>query len=244
MRDVNRLLWHRVWMTPIFSYVGLLSLIWIAFNPMLSHLPLFLVATFMLLMGVTVGMHRLFCHQAFQTSRFWQAVLALFGTLAFYGSTVQWAAMHVTHHKFADTPRDPHYTGWRYLFWKKNRPTEFNRRALARLYRDDMHRVLHNMYIAIPFTYSAILLLAGGIDALIYGYLAPLGWLHLVGSFHQVFAHGKNGARQLPLMEILMFTGGEWNHGHHHARPGDLKFGMLDAGYYFIRAIQKPLVMS
>lgn len=239
---LDRFFSHRLIMTPLASYVGFAGMLvagWALFTgavSMLWLLPL-VASTFMILMGITVGMHRLFCHQAFQTSRFWHWVLGYLGTIAIYGTTVQWPSMHMTHHEFADTERDPHYTGWRYLFWKKNRPTTFNRRVLARLWRDPMHRFFHQYY-ALVVGATVLGLWAISPWALVFCYLAPLGWLHLVGSFHQVYAHSKGGARDLPWMEVLLFTGGEWLHGKHHDWPKKPRFGFPDAGYGFIRLIE------
>lgn len=243
MRRPDKLFGHRLWLTPIASYVGLGGIAYAAFLLLTGAVSVWwaiisLVCTFALLMGVTVGLHRLFCHSAFKTSKFWHVVLAYLGTLGIYGSTVQWCAMHFTHHKYSDTDKDPHYTGWRYLFWKKNKRTTFNRRVLARLYRQPLHRLLHQYYL-VPVVMTVLLLALAGTEALLFCYLVPLGWLHLVGSFHQVFAHDKTGPKQQPLMELLLFTGGEWSHRHHHESPKDIRFGALDAGYHFIRLIQK-----
>jgi fatty-acid desaturase len=240
---LDRVFNHRLIMTPVASYVGYAAMIFGAYALVTGMAsPLWLLAqlagTFFILMGVTVGMHRLFCHSAFKTSQFWHWVLGWLGTMAIYGSTIQWPAMHMSHHEFADTDKDPHYSGWRYLFWKKNRPTVFNRRVLARLYRQPLHRFLHQYYVLVVLaTMAALYVISPWL--LLFGYLAPLGWLHLVGSFHQVFAHGKAGARDLPIMEAVMFTGGEWLHGHHHEWPKDKRFGAGDAGYRFIQLIQR-----
>ena len=243
MRRKDKIFGHRLWMTPIASYVGLFSMsygVWqlaTGTASLLWIIPMLLM-TFLLLMGVTVGLHRLFCHNAFKTSNFWHIVLAYLGNIGLYGSSVQWTAMHVTHHKFSDTDKDPHYTGLRYLFWKMNNPTHFHKRTLMRLYRNPLHRFFHNYYSLVILS-TACLLALFGLNALLYFYLIPLGWLHLVGSIHQVFAHDSSGPLDQPLKEIMLFTGGEWLHKHHHDHPRDPRFGTLDAGWYFIRTIQK-----
>lgn len=237
MRRPDKLFGHRLWMTPVASYLGLAAMVYGVFvgTPLLWALAAF--GSFMMLMGVTVGMHRLFCHRAFRTGRFWHYVLGVLGTCAFYGSTVQWPAMHASHHQFADTPQDPHYTGWRYLFWKKNNPTIFNKRVLRRLYQDPLHRVLHQYYVLIPLALSVLLYLIDPL-VLVFGYLIPLGWLHLVGALHQVYAHGPDGARDLGFLELVLPTGGEWHHAEHHRKPKQLKFGTFDLGAHFISAIK------
>jgi fatty-acid desaturase len=240
----TKLFQHRLWMTPVASYVGLLAMLvagWALVTGAASPLWLLttLVGTAMLLASVTVGMHRLFCHQSFCTTPTWHVLLAVWGTLALYGSTVQWPAMHRSHHRWSDSPRDPHYTGWRYLFWKSNNPTEFDPRTLVRLYRQPLHRNLHKYYVLV-IAATVWIFWAVSPWALIFGYLAPLGWLHLVGSLHQVYAHGRRGARDLGWLEFVAWTGGEWHHRPHHRRPRARRFGKYDAGYWLIRCIQTP----
>lgn len=244
MIRADKIFGHRLLMTPIASYVGFAAMVYGAFALATGAASLWwilpmLFFTFWMLMGVTVGMHRLFCHRAFKASTFWHVVFGYLGTLAVYGSTVQWCAMHFTHHQFSDTDKDPHYAGWEYLFWKKNRPTTFNRRVLSRLYRNPMHRFLHKYYSLIVAGTVAFLLLGGGLHALVFLYLIPMGYLHFVGSMHQVFAHDSSGPLDQPLLELVQFTGGEWSHKHHHDWPKDPKFGRLDAGWHVIRLIRQ-----
>lgn len=240
---LDRLFTHRLIMTPIASYVGfaaMISAVWALVTGTVSLwylLPL-AIGTFFVLMGVTVGLHRLFCHSSFKTSGFWHVVLAYLATLGVYGSTVQWCAMHATHHRYTDTPKDPHYTGWRYLFWKKNNYTEFNRRLLIRLYRQPLHRFFFKWYaLVVGATIAALAIIDPWL--LVFLYLAPLGWLHFVGSAHQVFAHDKTGPLDQKWKELWLFTGGEWLHKHHHQFARDPRFGPLDAGYRFIQLIRR-----
>jgi stearoyl-CoA desaturase (delta-9 desaturase) len=242
MTRPDKIFGHRLLMTPIASYVGFAAMLYGGYllctgaASLLWLLPM-LFFTLWILMGVTVGLHRLFCHAAFKTSKFWHWTFGILGTLAVYGSTVQWAGMHSSHHKYSDTDKDPHYTGWEYLFWKKNRPTTFNRRVISRLYRNPMHRFLHNYY-SLVVAGAVLGLLAFGVNALLFCYLIPLGWLHFVGSAHQVFAHDSEGPLDQGWLEFLLFTGGEWEHGHHHARPKDTRFGRFDLGQYVIKVIR------
>lgn len=240
MKRADKIFGHKLLMTPIASYVGYLGLAYGVLSlvngaSLLWLLPM-LFFTFWILMGVTVGMHRLFCHASFRTSGFWHAVLAYLGTLAVYGSTVQWAGMHASHHKYSDTEKDPHYTGWQYLFWKKNKPTIFNRRVVLRLYRQPIHRFFHKYYSLVVLGTAAVLYLISPL-ALVFCYLIPLGWLHLVGSIHQVFAHDAAGPKNQRWLELVLFTGGEWLHKHHHDAQRDPRFGSSDAGYQLIRLI-------
>lgn len=243
MKRIDQIFGHRLLMTPISSYIGFIGLLCGTYSLAtgaasgLWILPM-LFCTFCILIGITVGFHRLFTHQSFETSRFWEFVLLYFGTLGVYGSSVQWPAMHASHHIHSDTPEDPHYSGWRYLFWKKNNRTTFHRKTLVRLYRDPMHRFFHKYYSLIVLG-TAIGLASISLNALIFCYLIPLGWLHFVGSAHQVFAHGEDGPKDQSILELVLFTGGEWSHKHHHDQQNDVRFGSLDAGFKVIQLIRK-----
>lgn len=240
---IDKIFGHRLILTPIASYLGFASMILGVYMlvsgsaSILWFIPMAFF-TFMILMGVTVGMHRLFCHRSFKVNAFWNIILAYLGTLAIYGSTVQWTSMHMSHHKFSDTDKDPHYTGWKYLFWKKNKPTEFHKKTLVRMYRDPVHRFMHKYYLFV-IGITILFLYALSPLALLFCYLIPLGWLHFVGSTHQVYAHGKQGPLNLNWLEFVMFTGGEWGHKHHHDYPKDIHFGKWDLGYYFIKLIAR-----
>jgi len=58
--------------------------------------------------GVTLGYHRLFTHRAFETSKPFKAIIAVFGSMAVEGSVIVWVADHRKHHAFTDHDGDPH----------------------------------------------------------------------------------------------------------------------------------------
>jgi stearoyl-CoA desaturase (delta-9 desaturase) len=58
--------------------------------------------------GVTAGYHRYFAHRSYRTSRAFQFVLAWLGGSALQKGPLWWAANHREHHRYSDTPKDPH----------------------------------------------------------------------------------------------------------------------------------------
>ncbi|MFK7894791.1 MAG: acyl-CoA desaturase [Myxococcota bacterium] len=64
-------------------------------------------------LGAGVGLHRYFTHRAFVCGPKLRTVLAILGTSAWQGPISQWVADHRRHHRFADTPLDPHSPHWR-----------------------------------------------------------------------------------------------------------------------------------
>jgi len=58
--------------------------------------------------NMSVCLHRYFTHNAFETTRAFQFVLAVMGCLAFQNGPLWWASKHNRHHKYCDLPEDPH----------------------------------------------------------------------------------------------------------------------------------------
>jgi stearoyl-CoA desaturase (delta-9 desaturase) len=58
--------------------------------------------------GVTVGYHRYFTHQAFETGPVIRVILAILGSMSAQGPLVAWVATHRRHHQLSDREGDPH----------------------------------------------------------------------------------------------------------------------------------------
>jgi stearoyl-CoA desaturase (delta-9 desaturase) len=59
-------------------------------------------------LGITVGFHRHFTHQSFETSRIVQAIFGILGSMAMQGPLLRWVALHRLHHQHSDQAHDPH----------------------------------------------------------------------------------------------------------------------------------------
>jgi len=59
-------------------------------------------------LGLTVGYHRLFTHQAFATGTAVSSLLIVMGSMAGRGPMISWAAMHRRHHELSDHEGDLH----------------------------------------------------------------------------------------------------------------------------------------
>lgn len=73
-----------------------------------------LIASFVLLQitggfGISIGYHRMLSHRAFRdVNPFFGFFHTLCGTLALQMGPISWSRIHRAHHKFTDTPQDPH----------------------------------------------------------------------------------------------------------------------------------------
>lgn len=57
---------------------------------------------------ITGGYHRYFAHKSYQTSRWFQFVIAFMAQTSMQKGALWWAAHHRVHHRTSDTPADPH----------------------------------------------------------------------------------------------------------------------------------------
>lgn len=65
---------------------------------------------------ITAGYHRYFAHRSFQTSRFFQFVIAFCAQTSLQKGALWWASNHRIHHRYSDKPKDPH-SNKLYGFW-------------------------------------------------------------------------------------------------------------------------------
>jgi stearoyl-CoA desaturase (Delta-9 desaturase) len=69
---------------------------------------LFVVFYAVQMFGITIGFHRYLAHKSFKTSRFFEGVLMITGSMALEGPLLFWVTTHRRHHRYADEPGDPH----------------------------------------------------------------------------------------------------------------------------------------
>ncbi len=92
---------------PLIGLIVAVALLW---NRAVGPLELALLASLYVVtcLGVTVGYHRMFTHRAFESSRTFRAMIAVFGSMAVEGSVITWVADHRKHHAYTDQEGDPH----------------------------------------------------------------------------------------------------------------------------------------
>lgn len=239
---LNLHLRHRAWMANVAYYVGVsffLSAFFFAPQMLWAAVFLYFVA------GITlsVGYHRLFCHGAFNTSRFWHVFFALSGVLFMYSSPLQWVVTHATHHKHSDTDLDPHEGPLKAasLLRKGYRRVPLKTILAKRLLRDKLHLVVDKYYAGIWLLMAGVML-SISLEFFLFGYLPAVGLAHLVAAFHQTFSHIGNKPNDLWFLEFIFPSAGEWLHGYHHKHWRAWNFASkpyhFDMGSWVIRAIR------
>ena len=178
---------------------------------------------------LTVGYHRYFSHRSYKTSRAFQFVLALLGTMAMQKGALWWASHHRHHHRYSDTEHDVHSPTRRGFWWSHmgwilssdyvgtdwERIKDFSKfpelRTLDRL-------SLWPGLLALALLYSTL-----GSQMAVWGGLVStvLLWhgTFTINSLSHVFGRAAyvtaDTSRNSLLLALL--TGGEgWHNNHHH----------------------------
>jgi len=233
--------WHRTvgaWLGPISLPV---ALYWAT--------PLWLLASvvvyFALTISVTSGYHRLFAHGAYTCDRFWHWAFGLLGCVGLSSSPTQWVIVHVDHHKYADTDRDPHDVTWGHFTRMQGRTNlRAGRRAIG-LMRDPMHRFLINHSFTVSMAWAFIALALGGSMGVLYLYVLPVGMFLFVAGLNTIYAHKDGHSIDRPWLEYVLPLCGEWVHKEHHASPHlTLYPGGMDLGGEFIELIRTDGIRS
>lgn len=166
--------------------------------------------------GYTATYHRVITHQ---THKLPPAVEFICLALGFYGSMstpLEAASIHINHHKYVDTNRDPHspkYIGWRAafpLFWVDKDKGDY--RTIARLSKNPRVMFFQRYYwilVCLP-----VLLLLISFKAFLFLWLVPAACA-LVTLSWSTFNHDDSGAINRGLVFGIL-TGGEHRHVSHH----------------------------
>jgi stearoyl-CoA desaturase (delta-9 desaturase) len=203
--------------------------------------------------GITGGNHRYFAHKTYQTSRAFQLVLALLGTISVQKGVLWWAAHHRVHHKFSDKPEDIHSMKQRGFLWShvgwilshKYDATEWDQIPDFAKYPE--LRWLNRFHL-IPITaFAVILFLCGGWFALGWGFFVSTSLL-----WHGTFtinslSHWLGRRRYATTDEsrnsllLALLTMGEGWHNNHHYYPKAANQGFfwweIDMTYYILRLL-------
>jgi stearoyl-CoA desaturase (delta-9 desaturase) len=208
---------------------------------------------FVRMLFLTAGYHRYFSHRAFKTSRPFQLLLGLVGTSCMQRGPLWWAAQHRAHHRYADTPKDPHSPLVRGLFqahmgWLLVRRTDaYDAATVHDLALSPELRWLERHYAVVPAAMAIALYAAGGVGLLVWGFLVSTSLLwhgtycinsiaHRYGSVRYATGDGSRNNWALALLTL----GEGWHNNHHHFRSSARQgffWWEVDVTYYVLRAL-------
>lgn len=166
--------------------------------------------------GMIMTYHRLLTHRCFKCPLWFEYLGTILATFSLTGSSITWIAIHRKHHRYADTPDDPHspdHLGfWRVQFFTAFAPVEG--RYAVDLMRSKFHSWMHKNYIAINLVVLISLLIIDPFSA-IYLYLFPAGLTLFFGTLILSWAHKDFKPRTVRW--LAFFTFGDAYHDIHHA---------------------------
>jgi stearoyl-CoA desaturase (delta-9 desaturase) len=204
--------------------------------------------------AITAGYHRYFAHRTYKTSRAFQFVLGLLGTLAVQKGPLWWAALHRAHHQHSDQEEDVHSPLQHGMYWShvgwilSNRYQATDLARVKDFSKFPELRWLDRFFFVPPVIGGAALWLFGGTAVFVWAGLAAtvVGW-HAVFLGNSVsHAYGwrrfetADTSRNNPLLAIVIL--GEGWHNNHHYYPGSARTGFywweIDITYYTIKVLE------
>lgn len=233
---------------------------------MTLFITVFLVSYVIHALGVTVGYHRLISHRAFACRfKFVEYFWVLAGYLAFEGSPVWWATIHRAHHRYTDTPLDPHapkfglaraHYGW--LLQDGYEPHVDPQAQAKDLIDDPVYKFLeqggdwqrsHILAAATCIGFRVAILLAFGWVPALASLLAGFAVLQIPLMLNVICHIPKLGYKTYATQDdsvnvwwVGILAMGEGWHNNHHASPGSANTGMklheVDASYFTIRVMK------
>ncbi len=208
---------------------------------------------FLRMLALTTGYHRYFSHRTFKTTRAFQFLLALGGTLCVQKGVLWWAGHHRHHHRYSDESEDVHSPTVRGFWWSHMgwivcsrydaTPVE-NIRDFARY---PELRWLNKHYLVPPVALAVALFFIGGLPMLIWGFFisTTLLWhgTFTINSLSHVFGRQRykttDTSRNNWLLAVL--TCGEGWHNNHHYHQNTANQGWFwwewDPSYYLLKVL-------
>jgi stearoyl-CoA desaturase (delta-9 desaturase) len=181
--------------------------------------------------------HRCLAHHAFAVPPRVDAVLNTYFRVVVGTDPHSWAAVHRLHHRYADTPRDPHspvlrrpatvLLGSAYLF-AKAKP----------LVLPDQPKGMRILAIR-TLVIAVELLLLGPVQLLVMfvvhlvGYLGIMGMVNTVGHLYGRKPHPEAAGYDIAWLAIPLL--GHGYHNSHHAHPAAARTGRLDPIWPLLR---------
>jgi len=216
---------------------------------------------------ITGFYHRYFSHRSYQTSRVFQAVLALLGTTAMQKGPLWWAGHHRFHHRHSDDEHDVHSPlrggfWWAHVGWllQVNRGDDTRWEEVKDLARFPELRFLESQYRI------GMVAFAGGVIGLGFWlehsfphtgvtWLQVLVWGFVVSTvllWHTTYMINSGahmwGSRRFDTQDtsrnnwwLALLTMGEGWHNNHHRYPGSEKNGFywyeIDITHYGLKVL-------
>lgn len=205
-------------------------------------------------LGVTAGVHRLWCHRSYQAKWPLRLFLIIGQSITYETSVHDWTQGHRLHHKYTDTDADPHnvnrgfcfsHIGW--VFKREHPLCDLKAKGIdcKDVLEDPLVRFQHEYYLSCYLLASLVMpvwltvFLTGGSVwnafvvvfasrnvSNIHATFFVNSWAHMFGErpYNDKLAPAEN-----PFVSFIAF--GEGYHNYHHSFPWD--YGAGELGNFF-----------
>lgn len=203
--------------------------------------------------GLTAGFHRLLSHRSYRTSRPFQFLLALLGTLSAQKGPLWWAAHHRRHHKYSDLEGDVHSVRQKGFFWahvgwilmRGSQATDWDRiKDLSPL---PELRWLNRYWYLPPIALAVALYAVAGSWGFVWGFLVSTTLLwhgtFCVNSLAHLWGRRRYATTDDSRNSFLiaLFTLGEgWHNNHHYYQRSERQgfyWWEIDIAHYVLVAL-------
>ncbi|NDJ16912.1 acyl-CoA desaturase [Myxacorys almedinensis A] len=206
-------------------------------------------------LGISLGFHRLATHRSLRVPKWLEYALIFCGSLAGQGAVIGWVGYHRIHHRYTDTPLDPHNSTrgwwWCHISWLMHSvpaKAELDR-VTKDIANDPFYRFCHQYYIVFQLGLAVLLYALGGWSFVVWGIFVRLFFgFHatcFVNSACHMFGYRtyETSDRSTNCWWVALLTYGEGWHNNHHAFQSSARHGLqwweLDLTWLTICGLQK-----
>ena len=203
--------------------------------------------------------HRMCAHRSITIKEPLLAFVRIYTWMTQFGITApSWVGMHVMHHRYEDTEKDPHSPKFK-NFWKlfliRSWGREYNIshrkvyiEGLKRCPRDSMEKFFAKNsdlgFVLFLMICLSIFGLTGIVIWSIVLLITSLSNAFIVTFAHVVGYQNNNNSSATNILFFFIFLAGEEWHNNHHATPNKVNFGgtrwwEIDTGYFLIWVFSK-----
>src|SRR5210317_2447308 len=189
--------------------------------------------------GLSIGLHRRFAHNQFQSSKLYEVISLYLAMLAGSRSPLGWIGAHRIHHRHSDTEEDPHspaHKGFWNVLINNWRVKQIPRHYVRDLYNNPRIMFFHKHWLKLHIA-TAIITLLISVPLFIVFVLSPLVLGFVSYGIFNAFGHKDNKAVTNYFINFL--SAGEGHHNIHHANPKQIKLSDYDISGWIIERCLK-----
>lgn len=203
--------------------------------------------------GHNIGLHRYLSHRSFETHPVISYIICFFAVLTTTGSPLSWVAMHRTHHKYCDTPEDPHspvHTSIRQVIfsWETWGHNNVDLSTAKDMLRSKLHQFIHKYYSWLIIGYCLVLMIINPLLVVfVYSIPAVMSFYSggIVNAFSHYYGYRNHNTTDNSTNNIWasIYSIGEGWHNNHHYDPRKWRHGEkwweIDPPAFLIKIIKR-----